>query len=183
MGNTLLNTHYTLIAINKPYFVPPNPGLMPVITIWSTEVHLVNLVWAHRKSLRERKEWLNIGQSVKKKMQEALPPRDIKIMRYLHSVFQNMQAQDLLAHMIAQCPTDPFMISENKAQLKEAWDARASFVYLVERAFKVQVLDLDTERTVDSGEIMTEVYAIIYHTGILTEDCEKWDEPLNTDKI
>ena len=116
-------------------------------------------------------------------MKEDFPPGDTSGMRDLHHGFQNMQAQDLLAHMIAQCPTDPFMISENKAQLKEAWDARASFVYLVERAFKVQVLDLDTERTVDSGEIMTEVYAIIYHTGILTEDCEKWDETFNTDKI
>ena len=30
---------------------------------------------------------------------------------------------------------------------------------------------------------MTEVYTIIYHTGILTEYCEKWDDCPNVDKM
>ena len=68
-------------------------------------------------------------------MQEASPPGDTSGMRDLHHGFQNMQAQDLLAHTIMQFPIDPFMISENKVRLKEAWDASAPFAELVEHAF------------------------------------------------
>ena len=35
---------------------------------------------------------------------------------------------------------------------------------------------------IDDRKIMTEVYAFIYQTGILTEDCEKWDVRPNLDK-
>ena len=57
------------------YVVPPKPGPLQVIAIGLIIVQLGNLVWAHSEALRERKEWLKIDQSVKKKIQEALPPR------------------------------------------------------------------------------------------------------------
>ena len=163
-GNILLNAQYDHIEINKPHVIPPDPGPMLVITIGLKEVQLANLVWAHIKYLRERKEWLNIGQSVKKKMQEALPPGDINGMQELHRVFQNTQAWDLLAHVIAQFPIGQFMISEKKAQLKDALDASALFGYLVERCFKFQEFASDAGRPVDNREITSEVYAVIYHT-------------------
>ena len=71
-------------------------------------------------------------------MQEALPPRYIARIQYLHRRFQNTQTHYILTHAITQCPINPFMISENKAWLKESWDASALFEGLVERAFEVQ---------------------------------------------
>ena len=68
-----------------------------------------------------------------------------------------MRVRDILAHKIVHCPINPFIISENKARLKEAWDASAPFVELVERAFKVQACVLDAGQPIDYGEILTEV--------------------------
>ena len=70
-------------------------------------------------------------------------------MRDLHHGFQNTRARDLLALAIAQCPIDLFMISENKARLKEAWDARSPYADLVERAFRVQEFASDAGRPID----------------------------------
>ena len=85
-------------------------------------------------------------------------------MQYPHCVFQNAWAQDLLAHAIAQCPIDPFMISENKARLKEDWDARNPFAEIVERAFDIQDFALDAGRPINNREVMAEVYTVIYQT-------------------
>ena len=52
----------------------------------------------------------------------------------------------------------------------------------MEISFEVQEFDLYAGRTIDDGEIMIEVYTVIYHTGILTEDFEKWDESPNMEK-
>ena len=41
---------------------------------------------------------------------------------------------------------------------------------------------MDTEWPINDRQIMTEVYTIIYKTGILTEDREKWNERPNVDK-
>ena len=35
---------------------------------------------------------------------------------------------------------------------------------------------------IDDKEIMTELYTVIYQTGILAEDCKKWYECPNVDK-
>ena len=131
-----------------PYVVPPDPFPPPVIKIDSTAVQSGSFVRAHRKSLREREEWLNIEQSVKKKIQEALPRGDIFSMWDLRFSLQNMQDWDLLAHTIKKWPIDPFMISSNKARLEEAWDASAPFSDLVERAFKVQEFASDVGRPI-----------------------------------
>ena len=89
MGNILLESQYYLIAINMPYVVPSDPGPPSVITIGLTEVKLGNLLRAHRKVLRERKEWLNIEREVKKQIQEAFPPGEISGMQDLHHGFKN----------------------------------------------------------------------------------------------
>ena len=112
----------------------------------------------------------------------GIPPVDIDGMRDLHHGFQSAQARDLLEHAITQFPINLFMISENKVRLKEAWDTRSPFVELVERAFEVQESASDAGWPIDDRKIMTEVYAFIYQTGILTEDCEKWDVRPNLDK-
>ena len=62
------------------------------------------------------------------------------------------------------------MISEKKARIKESWDSSAPFADLVNRAFEVQEFTLDAGRPIDDREIMTEVYTVIYQTGIMTED-------------
>ena len=45
---------------------------------------------------------------------------------------------DILAHEIMQCLINSFIIPENKARLKEAWDSSAPFADLVERNFVLQ---------------------------------------------
>ena len=72
-------------------------------------------------------------------------------MRYLYSGFHNTRARDLLARVIVQFPINPFMISENKAWLKEARDASTPFTDIVEHAFEVQEFVLDVGQTVDDG--------------------------------
>ena len=104
-------------------------------------------------------------------------------MRETHSGFKNTRERDLLAHTIAQCPINPFMIYKNKKCLKESWDAISPFTDLIERVFDVQEFASDTWRPIDNGEIMTKVYTVIYQIGILKEDCEKWDERPNVDEM
>ena len=89
----------------------------------------------------------------------------------LHHGFQNTRARDILEHVIAQCPINPFMILDNKARLKEAWDSSAPFADPVGRALEVQEFASDVRRPINDREIMTEAYTIIYQTGILTEYC------------
>ena len=64
MGNILSNSQYALIAINMPYVVTPNPGLLPVIAIRPTVVQSGNLVRAHIEALQERNGWINIEWEV-----------------------------------------------------------------------------------------------------------------------
>ena len=82
-------------------------------------------------------------------MQEAFSPGYISGMQDLHRGFQNTRAWDFLEHKISQCLIDPFMISENKAWLKESWDVRSSFAELVDRAFKFQELSSDIGRKIN----------------------------------
>ena len=182
MGNIPSNAQYDLIEINTPYVVPPNPGPLLVIAIGLEDFQSRTLVRAHKKSLRERKDWLNIEREVKNQMQKAFLPGDISGMRDLYCRFQNTLARDLLARAITQCLIGPFMISENKERLTEAWEASTPFTDLVEHTFEVQEFVSDAGRPIDDREIMTEVYTIIYQMGILTEDFEKWDERPNVGK-
>ena len=115
-------------------------------------------------------------------MQEIFSPGDISGMRDVNHGYQNIRARDILVHTIAHCPIDPFVILENKARLQEAWDACSPFEELVERAFEIQEFVSDAGQPINDGEIMTEVYTVTYETGILTEDCEKWDDQPNMDK-
>ena len=82
----------------------------------------------------------------------------------------------------AKCLIDPFIISENKAQFKEAWDAITPFTDLIYRAFEVQEFASDAGRPINDREIMAEVYTVIYQTGILMEDFKNWDECPNVEK-
>ena len=89
IGNILLNDQYALITINTPCVVLPNTRPLLVIVIRLKAVQLGNLVWANRKALQDRKEWLNIEREVKKKIQEAFPPGEISGMQDLHHGFKN----------------------------------------------------------------------------------------------
>ena len=71
-------------------------------------------------------------------MQEEFHPGYVTGMQELHQGYQNTRLQDILAHVIAQCPVDPFMISKNKEGIKESRDASAPFSGLVEHDFNVQ---------------------------------------------
>ena len=52
---------------------------------------------------------------------------------------------------IVQCLIDSFMIYDNKAQLKESWDAISHFFGLIEHAFDVQYFASYAGRSIDDG--------------------------------
>ena len=104
-------------------------------------------------------------------------------MQDLHCSFKNTRARDLLSHAISQFPIYPFTISENKARLKKSWDASAPFTDLFKCTLEVQECATNKGRPIDDRKTTTEVYTVIYQMGILTEDCEKWNERPNVDSI
>ena len=84
-------------------------------------------------------------------MREASPPGDITRTKDLHCSFQNTWVWIIFVPAIVQCLIDSFMIYENKAQLKESWDAISYFVGLIENAFEVQYFSSDAGRAIDDG--------------------------------
>jgi hypothetical protein len=75
---------------------------------------------------------------------------------------------------------DSHMIMENETRLTAEWDANRPFADLIQRATAVHEFANDAGRPITDNKLI--LYTVIFNTGIMCEEREKWDDKATADK-
>ena len=70
----------------------------------------------------------------------------------------------------------------NRAKLSEPWDAKRPFQELVQRVQEIQEFANDGGQTIANKDIVNMIYTLVYNTGLLYDDCKKWDKKQRDEK-
>jgi hypothetical protein len=173
---------YTSIAHNSPCIVPPNTGPQPIIEAGTMNINKENLLRAYDEPKRENTEYKNLKSAAKKQMTHAIPSGLLSGIKCPHHGFQNVRAKDMLHHCFDECPIDSHMILENETRLTAEWDANRPFADLIQRRTAVNEFADDAGRPIIDNKGMDALYTVIFNTGVMCEECEKWEDTEALDK-
>jgi hypothetical protein len=182
LGDILSDTMYATIAPNSPYIVPPNVGPQPVIEAGTNTINKENLLRAYDELKRENIEYKNLESAAKKQMTDVIPSGLLSGIKCPHRGFQNVRARAMLQHCFDECPIDSHMIMENETRLTADWDANRPFANLIQRATAVHEFANDAGRTITDNKVMDALYTVIFNTGVMCEECEKWEDKATAEK-
>jgi hypothetical protein len=183
LGNLLADTMYATIAPNTPCIVPPNSAPQPVIEAGTTLINKENLLRAYDELKRENIGYKNLESAAKKQMVAAIPSGLLSGIKCPHRGFQSTRVRTMLQHCFDECPIDSHMIMENEGRLMAEWDPNRPFADLIQQATAAHEFTADAGRPITDDHVMDALYTVIFNTGVMCEECKKWEDRAVADRI
>ena len=110
-----------------------------------------------------------IAESVRKKFMAGLFD--------LNRGFTHLRVRDIVVHLFMEYgQVENQDLVGNRSKLSEPWDANRPFQELVKRVQEIQKFANDGGRTIFDEDIVNTIYTLVYNTGLVYDDCDKWDD-------
>jgi hypothetical protein len=176
LGLILSDATYNIIAPDTPFNTPPNPGPTALYAEDATGPQIAAAERLHKTRLEEFIRTRNVADSLKRQLLATVPDIYLAALKNPHVGYANVSTRALLDHLFENYGVlHSLDLMANNAKMSEQWDPSTPFETLSQRIDECIEIADDAGRPYQPLQILDIVYALVFTTGLYTDELKEWD--------